>query len=100
MRPMSAKPAKKNGPKPMPPTPVQPAATPVPATVGAGSASPAAAQPNTSFVPWIESADPKKRMIGKIVLVAAWIYVAALWLLALDQTFHWGIFGPKVPPVP
>jgi hypothetical protein len=39
-------------------------------------------------------------MIGKIVLVGVWLYVAALWLLALDQTFHWGIFGPKVPPVP
>ena len=37
---------------------------------------------------------------GKIVLIGVWIYVAALWLLALDQTFHWGIFGPKVPPVP
>jgi hypothetical protein len=29
-----------------------------------------------------------------------WIYVAALWLLALDQTFNWGIFGPKMPPIP
>ena len=49
---------------------------------------------------WIDSTDPRKRMIGKIVLVGVWIYVAALWLLALDQTFHWGIFGPKVPPIP
>ena len=22
---------------------------------------------------------------------------AALWLLALDQTFGWGVFGPKAP---
>ena len=49
---------------------------------------------------WIDSTDPRKRMVGKIVLIAVWIYVAALWLLALDQTFHWGIFGPKVPPLP
>ena len=49
---------------------------------------------------WIDSSDPRKRLIGKIVLIGVWIYVAALWLLALDQTFHWGIFGPKVPPVP
>lgn len=47
---------------------------------------------------WIDSTDPRKRTFGKIVLVALWVYVAALWLLALDQTFHWGIFGPKVPP--
>jgi hypothetical protein len=39
-------------------------------------------------------------MWGKIALIAIWLYVAALWLLALDQTFHWGLFGPKVPPVP
>jgi hypothetical protein len=29
-----------------------------------------------------------------------WLYVAALWLLAMDRTFDWGIFGPKVPPLP
>lgn len=48
---------------------------------------------------WIDSPDPRKRLIGKIVLVGIWIYVAALWLLALDQTFNWGIFGPKMPPI-
>jgi hypothetical protein len=47
-----------------------------------------------------DSADPRKRTIARIALAGIWIYVAALWLLALDQTFHWGIFGPKVPPVP
>ena len=99
---MSAKHGKKNGNKSAPPTNPQPAmaaATPMPATASA-TAQTAPAEPASSFVPWIESDDPKKRLIGKIVLVAAWIYVAALWLLALDQTFHWGIFGPKVPPVP
>lgn len=66
---------------------------PTPA-VAAAAASPEAA------TAWIDSSDPRKRTIGKIVLVGVWIYVAALWLLALDQTFHWGIFGPKVPPIP
>jgi len=36
--------------------------------------------------------------LAKLILVGVWLYVAALWLLALDQTFNWGIFGPKVPP--
>ena len=44
--------------------------------------------------------DPRKQMWGKIILIAVWLYVGALCLLALDQTFQWGIFGPKVPPVP
>lgn len=73
----------------------QPAATPLTATPSASGA--ATAEPAGS---WIDSTEPRKRTIGRIVLVAVWIYVAALWLLVLDQTFHWGIFGPKVPPVP
>ena len=36
--------------------------------------------------------------LALLILVALWLYVAALGLLALDQTFNWGIFGPKVPP--
>ncbi|MBL9199405.1 MAG: hypothetical protein JNL39_02815 [Opitutaceae bacterium] len=72
-----------------------PAPTPAPATPAPVSAPAAAAEPS-----WLDSADPKKRMWGKIVLVALWIYVAALCLLALDQWFRWGIFGPKIPPVP
>jgi hypothetical protein len=77
-----------------------PATTPVavPAPSGAGHASPAAT--TDTGTAWIDSTDPKKRKIGKLVLVGVWIYVAALWLLALDQTFHWGIFGPKVAPIP
>jgi hypothetical protein len=47
-----------------------------------------------------DSTDSRKRTIARIALAGIWLYVAALWLLALDQTFHWGIFGPKVPPVP
>lgn len=57
----------------------------------------AAAAPETS---WLDSNDPKKQLWGKIIFAGVWIYVAALWLLALDQTFNWGIFGPKVPPLP
>lgn len=70
-----------------------PAASVTPATSTAATAA-------TSEAPWIESADPKRRTWGKIILIALWIYVAALWLLALDQTFDWGLFGPKVPPTP
>ncbi len=38
--------------------------------------------------------------IANAIFAALCVYVAMLWLLALDQTFHWGIFGPKVPPMP
>ena len=80
-------------------TPASAAASPdfgasLPAMAGGAAA---AAPENVS---WIDSTDPKKRKIGQIVLVGVWIYVAALWLLALDQTFNWGIFGPKIPPLP
>lgn len=61
---------------------------------------PAAATGSAANVAWIDSADPRKRLVGKIALVVVWLYVAALMLLALDQTFHWGIFGPKIPLVP
>lgn len=98
---MSAKPSKKGGQKPATPAPtaqpVTPAAAQIPAPAPSGRAAVASAEPQ---VAWMDSNDPTKRMIGKIVFVGLWIYVAALCLLALDQTFHWGIFGPKVPPVP
>jgi hypothetical protein len=95
---MSAKPSKKSAKrdaaaasrevsKPAPTPAIAPGSNP-----GAATAEPPAA--------WVDSTDPRKRTIGKFVLIGVWIYVAALWLLALDQTFHWGIFGPKVPPVP
>lgn len=70
------------------------AATPAP-TPASVAGSDAAAEPA-----WIDSADPRKRRVGKIALWVLWLYVAALWLLALDQWFNWGIFGPKIPPVP
>jgi hypothetical protein len=89
---MSAKPSKKSGKK-IPAPSVPAAAAPAPTAI-------AAPEPLTTPAAWIDSADPRKRTFGKIVLVALWVYVAALWLLALDQTFHWGIFGPDVPPAP
>ncbi len=84
---MSAKPSKQRA---NPPSPARPSPTSAPTATAADAAT-------TS---WIDSSDPRKRMWGKIILVAVWIYVGALCLLALDQTFHWGIFGPTVPPVP
>lgn len=93
---MSAKPSKRSAKREAPsaasPTP---GVTPTPAMAAPAAAANPAPEPS-----WIDSADPRKRTIGKIVLVGVWIYVAALWLLALDQTFKWGIFGPKVPPLP
>jgi len=41
---------------------------------------------------WLDSTDPRRRRIGRGVLAAVWVYVAALWVLALDQTFGWGVF--------
>jgi hypothetical protein len=82
--------AKKNS-QPAKPTPTA-APTPV-------AASPSAPNPEAN-VPWIESSNPRRRMIGKIALVVIWVYVAALCLLAIDQWFNLGIFGPKVPPLP
>lgn len=72
-------------------------AAPAPASPSPAPAAPVAAGEPVS---WLDGQDPQKRLWGKIILAALWIYVAALWLLALDQTFHWGIFGPKVPPLP
>jgi hypothetical protein len=65
------------------------AAANVPAAAKAPDAPAAAA-----MVPALESSDPRRRMIGQITLVVFGLYVAAVWLLALDQQFHWGIFKP------
>jgi hypothetical protein len=62
--------------------------------VAAVSTSASATLPSAEPVPFPE----KHPQLAKLILVAVWLYVAALWLLALDQTFNWGIFGPKVPP--
>lgn len=34
----------------------------------------------------------KRRVTANVVLALVWVYVAMIWLLALDQQFHWGIF--------
>jgi hypothetical protein len=42
--------------------------------------------------PEVEGEPGKRRLIANITLVVVWGYVAMLWLLALDQQLHWGIF--------
>ena len=94
---MSAKPAKKSA-KREPARAQDPVAR---ATTALAAPAPATGAGTSQSSPaWIDSTDPRKRLMGKFVLVGIWIYVAALWLLALDQTFNWGIFGPKSPPLP
>ena len=94
---MSAKHPKKSAQRPAASSPAAVPSAPVPTLASAGAG--AAAAP-AEAVSWLDSSDPKKRMWGKIVFAGVWVYVAALWLLALDQTFNWGVFGPKVPPLP
>ena len=95
---MSAKPAKKSAKRE--PARAQNPVAPATAPAAAAPAAAIGATTPSSAPAWIDSTDPRKRLIGKLVLVGIWIYVAALWLLALDQTFDWGIFGPKSPPLP
>jgi hypothetical protein len=88
---MSAKPAKKSGRK-----------APDPAAPSPGAASgpaPAATTAPDGSDSWLDSSDPRRRTLGRVLLAGIWLYLAALWLLALDQWFRWGIFGPTVPPV-
>ena len=42
----------------------------------------------------LESRTAKHGLIANIALVAVWVYVAMIYLLAFDQQFHWGIFPP------
>ncbi len=84
-------------------TPTAPASSSTPRATGIDERDAFAtqvAETGTSAAPaWIESTDPRKRQVAQIAQVVVWVYVAALWLLALDQWFHWGIFGPKLPPI-
>jgi hypothetical protein len=99
--PMSAKPSKKSANKPTRSNAPSPApAAPTPGLTATAPALTAAGPVNAGGESWLDSSDPRKRRWGKIIFAAILIYVAALWLLALDQTFHWGIFGPKIPPLP
>lgn len=80
---MSAKPSRRNAR----PTPGGAATTPTPAA----PAGPAGEV--TAAATWLDSPDPRRRQLGRWLLAGIWVYVAALWLLALDQTFRWGLFG-------
>jgi len=81
---MSAKNKKSAAPKPTP-APVAPPAVNAPTATAAVDG---------------ESFQQRHPKLANAIFAAVCIYVAMLWLLALDQTFHWGIFGPKLPPMP
>jgi hypothetical protein len=68
--------------------------TPSPPPVTAPAVA-AAATTETS-----ESFAQRHPKIANLILAGLWVYVAMLGLLALDQTFHWGIFSPKIPLTP
>jgi len=42
--------------------------------------------------PVAEPPPGKRSPVATLVLAAVWIYVAMIYLLAMDQQFHWGIF--------
>jgi len=84
---MAANPGRKPPRQPAAQTPSSPVAS-VAGSASAPAGTPAA--PENSIPPGLRQA----------LLAAVWCYVAALWLLALDQTFNWGIFGPDLPPAP
>jgi len=42
--------------------------------------------------PEVEEGNGRRRLIANLLLAAVWVYVAMIYLLALDQQFHWGIF--------
>ena len=65
--------------KPVPASASAPASPPSPVP-----AAPAAAEPDT----------PRRRLIANVTLTVFGLYVAMIYLLALDQQFHWGIFQP------
>lgn len=59
-----------------------------------------AAGASDTLAPAQAAENPRLPLVRNLVVVAVWLYVAALWLLALDQTFDWGIFGAKTATVP
>ena len=83
---MSAKPKRAAAPNPTP--------APLPAVAADAAGSGAAVAEATE--PFYKR-HPK---IANVIFAALCVYVAMIWLLALDQTFHWGLFGPKIPPTP
>jgi hypothetical protein len=69
-------------------------------TVAAPAVPVASAAASPTTVPPADEFRQRHPRIASAIFAALCIYVAMLWLLALDQTFHWGIFGPKIPPTP
>ena len=62
-----------------------------------------AAAPTPTATTPADAAEPfykRHPKIANAIFAVLCVYVAMLWLLALDQTFHWGIFGPKMPLLP
>ncbi|MEO5961096.1 MAG: hypothetical protein ABIZ49_02915, partial [Opitutaceae bacterium] len=65
---MSAKKSRKSPPAPKP-------AAQIPAMAAASAGSPAGVPASLAeTTPWIESTDPRKRLVGKIAFFAIWIY--------------------------
>jgi hypothetical protein len=61
----------------------------------APASAPAAPQPSAPSAPAAsEPVDPRRQLIANITLAVFSVYVAMIYLLALDQQFHWGIFKP------
>ena len=73
---------KSSAPAPRPPSPA-PTAAPQPV--------PAAGQPGDTDAPFYE----RHPTASNVIFAGVCVYVAMIWLLALDQTFHWGIWGPQ-----
>lgn len=78
-----------------PAQPAAAAATAVPMTATAAGPAVGDAPESAPQGPGFLDRHPQ---VATLILIGVWLYVAALCLLALDQWFGWGIFGPK--PVP
>lgn len=76
-----------------------PANNTIPATAAptpAQASAPSIAAATTAAGPQaVASPNPERqKLIANITMVVVCVYIAALYLLALDQWFKWGIFGP------
>lgn len=73
-----------------------PSPPPAPAAPSSAIVAPAETAPNEAPPPFAQ----RHPQIANAIFAALCLYVAMIWLLALDQTFHWGLFGPKIPLTP
>jgi hypothetical protein len=85
---MSAK--KKNRPASPAPAKSPVASTPAVSPAPSMAAAATAAGPDAVAAPNPE----RQKLIATVTMIVVCVYVAALYLLALDQWFKWGIFGP------